>query len=765
MDGYTTEQINYITYNKIAEENNNTVLLACAGSGKTQCIVMRMLYLLKNNISKPEQLLLLTFSKNTQSDFVRRLNKVDTEKLINVNNIRTIDSFAKLIIDKDNNIDVNLLSFTFMKYLEDNNSESLSKNKMLKNLKEIFVDEAQDLNEIQFNIIDNLQKKLNISVNMVGDPNQNIYQFRNSSDKYLMNFQGKRFYLTHNFRSSKSIIEFSKYLRPYQETDIIQGNKTLSDVCNKPTFMFIMSDSQYKECITEILKQVKAQNINLKDCAILAPTRGGMYSAGSSGLCIVTNILSKLKIKFKQWYEEADEMTGSVLTYEPVDDHINILTYMGSKGLEWKMVIVIDADICLINKNQFSEAKHNHDRYLLYVACSRASENMCILTRYRENRKTNSIELRINPWFKHIPSNLYETDGDFNLIFPEIIPKNKIEVDRCVTKLINNLTAEQLYYLSNIINNNIKKEVSKIFSIKHDDSNFISPLFLGRYIEAIFIVFYNLHKKGEKIRFKKLEDIIYCKKGIKNRYLKKIFIDWLESATKSKLLWEQYEADKNTNKVLYTDELVEQINKHMDKKIEIYKHVIINNNYYEEYIFNNLESFRKIYDEYLKTKNKKILIQSIYKIVLIQYAVETQHYFHITNDGEKFKDIFILYKSLIDKVIKFAKTTNENFIANNYYVFKDSIEGEIDLLTEDNRIFEIKCVKELNLKHVLQVITYNLLMFDYDENKEESGKEEHTINLYFYNLYKGEKVIFTVTSDKLNEIIRLFNENINKILS
>ena len=46
-----------------------------------------------------------------------------------------------------------------------------------KKLKVIFVDEAQDISFIQYDLINKLSKFLNCPVIMVGDPNQNIYQF------------------------------------------------------------------------------------------------------------------------------------------------------------------------------------------------------------------------------------------------------------------------------------------------------------------------------------------------------------------------------------------------------------------------------------------------------------------------------------------------------------------------------------------------------------------------------------------------------------
>ena len=78
--------------------------------------------------------------------------------------------------------------------------EELKKNEDLIKYKTIFIDEAQDLNPTQFSILSSLKDKLELSLNLIGDPNQNIYQFRKSTDKYLREFISKEFLLTINFR-------------------------------------------------------------------------------------------------------------------------------------------------------------------------------------------------------------------------------------------------------------------------------------------------------------------------------------------------------------------------------------------------------------------------------------------------------------------------------------------------------------------------------------------------------------------------------------
>src|SRR5947207_797163 len=105
---YTDEQLKYINYDK----KNHTKLLACAGSGKTRCIIARMNKLIENKTYNAESILMLTFSRFTRDDFMNKItdysekNKNNGSPFINVNCVKTIDKFAKQVIDPDGNVDV-----------------------------------------------------------------------------------------------------------------------------------------------------------------------------------------------------------------------------------------------------------------------------------------------------------------------------------------------------------------------------------------------------------------------------------------------------------------------------------------------------------------------------------------------------------------------------------------------------------------------------------------------------------------------------------
>ena len=146
-DFLTDEQQLYIEY----EKNDHTRLIACAGSGKTRTIIEKINNCIKNDKYKSENILMLTFSRFTRDDFLNKIKKYNAT-YIDTKQVKTIDSFAKSLIDTDNEIDVSLLSYRFMKYLEQTSNEDLLQNKKLTIIKSIYVDEAQDLNEIQFNI-------------------------------------------------------------------------------------------------------------------------------------------------------------------------------------------------------------------------------------------------------------------------------------------------------------------------------------------------------------------------------------------------------------------------------------------------------------------------------------------------------------------------------------------------------------------------------------------------------------------------------------
>jgi len=741
---YTEEQKSYIEFT----DKVNTKLIACAGSGKTKSIIDKIIFLVSNDIFKAEEVLVLTFSKFTQQDFIRRLDLIDDDYLIERDNVKTIDSFSKKIIDKSNTVDVNLLSYRFKKYLLMTPTEELQKNEDLNKIKILFIDEAQDLNEIQYTIIDQLNKKLGIYINLIGDPNQNIYQFRDSTDKYLREFDAKTFYLTKNFRSKKAIVEFSKHLRP-NSTPITSINE---DNGLKPILFFTENDSQFEEQLMVIIKGAMEENVDLKDIAIIAPTRGKMKSWGlSHGLCFITNILFKNSIPFKQFYEESTDESSTKLEYKPESGHINILTYMGSKGLEWKYVIIINADICLINKSSFDEKKHEDDRYLLYVACSRAIDNMYIFSRYRSTQ--TGPKYFINPWFKEIPQDLYLLNDEFeNILFPNVnaqINQNNQLITNNVTKVIDRFNEETLDYISSLISyETVKKDIQVMYKYKIPDEHFSSSIFLGKYVEALFHTLYSIVNELPKKRYQQIENIINSKYVLTN--VNKKVSEWFDK--NYNLTWAEFNLKKNT----IDSDIVKYVEERFNKKIELNEHTIISDPFYAKYIMKKKDSIQKIYKEYLEESDFEKIKLSVFHLIVILHSIETQHYFHVKNKGKQFSKMFDIYYSLFNKMYKYIKNLKETYIANNIYISNYGLIGEIDLINLDDEYIEIKCVSQINLKHILQLLMYNLMKTDIDVNTNN----KNIYKLQFMNFLRGEKITMEIESDKFGEIVEIFKKHL-----
>lgn len=90
--------------------------------------------------------------------------------------------------------------------------------------KHVCVDEAQDLNKAQYEFIKSLCGDQIKSVLMVGDPNQMIYGFNGSSEKFLcecfpQEFSATKYELKENYQSSKAVIKLANKLKKQSQVE------------------------------------------------------------------------------------------------------------------------------------------------------------------------------------------------------------------------------------------------------------------------------------------------------------------------------------------------------------------------------------------------------------------------------------------------------------------------------------------------------------------------------------------------------------------
>lgn len=132
----------------------------------------------------------------------------------NLGNLNDLFNLTAMIFEKSIN-NVRKIDFDDMLYL------TVKHDLKLKKYDNIFVDEAQDTNEIQRAIIRQMMKK-RTRIFAFGDRNQSIYRFRGSNsdamDLIKNEFNCEELPLSISYRCPKRIVEYAKNFSPYIES-------------------------------------------------------------------------------------------------------------------------------------------------------------------------------------------------------------------------------------------------------------------------------------------------------------------------------------------------------------------------------------------------------------------------------------------------------------------------------------------------------------------------------------------------------------------
>ncbi|MEQ8462925.1 ATP-dependent helicase [Coleofasciculus sp. E1-EBD-02] len=145
----------------------------------------------------------------------------------------------------------------------------------------ICIDEAQDLNEAQYQVICALCGSEYRHVMMVGDPKQAIFGWNGADPKYLerfeRDFQAKRIEMRENFRSSKAVVRTAKKLDPNYR---VEGSEDSLPILGY--IHLLVADDEKNEAILVVnylqalIKQGHPDiegSLTLEHCTILGRTR------------------------------------------------------------------------------------------------------------------------------------------------------------------------------------------------------------------------------------------------------------------------------------------------------------------------------------------------------------------------------------------------------------------------------------------------------------------------------------------------------------
>jgi len=296
-----------------SHENDNLLVLAGPGSGKTRVVIHRCAYLLNVKQVPAHSILVLCFNRNAATELRQRL-------------IDLVGSVAKAVtIQTYHGLSLRLSghALTGFENTEGNSTEQQFQNmiqqaidlltgkqhfmnvdkddmrdRLLAGYRFILVDEYQDIDDTQYQLISaltgrNQDEDSKLTILAVGDDDQNIYQFRGTNVGFIRQFeqgyQATKHYLVENYRSSAHIIDAANQLiqlnqdrmKQQHPIRINQGRKSLAaggrweklDPISKGRVQILSCDNEMQQAhslVKELQRLRQLDNsLNWSQCAIL----------------------------------------------------------------------------------------------------------------------------------------------------------------------------------------------------------------------------------------------------------------------------------------------------------------------------------------------------------------------------------------------------------------------------------------------------------------------------------------------------------------
>lgn len=224
----------------------------------------------------------------------------------------------------------------------------------------VLVDEIQDINKIQYEII-KLICQTNNNLFVVGDMLQNIFEWRGSSNKFIIDFKNewnntKIINLTTNYRSSTDIVIFSNNFAkhiPESKIDDYKESDAFKPNFKKPEWKLYNNEFDEADKIAiKINELILSETYNYKDIAILARTNAQLQNFETAFF----NINIPYQIVDGQSFVEKKE-NKIILSYLRLANNINddeAFEYVYNKPNRWLGKAFMDEVKGLSNKNNIS---------------------------------------------------------------------------------------------------------------------------------------------------------------------------------------------------------------------------------------------------------------------------------------------------------------------------------------------------------------------------------------------------------------------------
>jgi hypothetical protein len=361
LENLNEEQLNIVTKEDISSA---ICIIAPAGSGKTRTIISKIVFMIKSMGCDPSHFFVTTFTKNATRELKIRLSYyLDNDEIMKMT-IGTFHAIAYSSITGDHThiVEDNIESYLykFHDFIKDNGHE----------YKYIFIDEFQDINQIQGSIVEELFSSAT-SLVVVGDDQQNIYTFRKTDIKFIINFTrtysgGQYMYLKYNYRCNPTFVQVANIILEQNKNKIEKEILAGRNVPHKKVLVVYFLNQRHEIIKTvNMIKGLYEKGEKLNQVAIMSRNN---------------NILKKIECCLVEagiptLYIETDQ-NGDAITEVTDENRVNLTTVHGSKGLEFDSVYLLDVDEGTFPSSMCDDIEE--ERRLFYVAITRAKNKLVL---------------------------------------------------------------------------------------------------------------------------------------------------------------------------------------------------------------------------------------------------------------------------------------------------------------------------------------------------------------------------------------------------
>ena len=379
---WNAEQLSYIN-----APFTDGVLSGIPGAGKSRVCAARIMHQVQQKVIPEKGALILTFSKEACEDFRRKVSTMCPKIIDKIKHVRTIHSLSLSIVNRLSHTkatsSVDTIVYRATQLLKTSTEEEVRNVFALQQIKTIRLDEAQDISKIQYEFACSLATALKATLELIGDSNQNIYQFQGGTDMYLRNHAGFRVQLRENYRSTAKLVNLASQARPWKsDAQMISARGVEGDT---PTLV----SGDVNTILKRVLDVIRMHRKKNRHIAIIGPVRHAKPKQNGHvarlGLSLVSNMLFEKGIPFMIHYSESDDndesKSGATSSTEGANTDysvVHLYTCHGSKGLEFDVVLFLNYHQSLMGRplDKLKASELVAYRYLVYVALTRAKDYM-----------------------------------------------------------------------------------------------------------------------------------------------------------------------------------------------------------------------------------------------------------------------------------------------------------------------------------------------------------------------------------------------------